>query len=296
MRFKKKTTSVGILLFACVFLFSKNFYAINNTYFSKNFEPINARTLVNKILKAVQDSRTLKYDLKLFERINGQMLSTSSSVKLQKSPRKLYLYLKGTELLWKENENNGNALVNPDGFPFYNLNLNPYGSVLRKNQHHTIHEIGFDYFADIIQNFSKKAGENFEKHFIYIGEEKCNNINCYKLMILFPEFGFENYMVKKNENLITIARKLKISEYLIIENNPQIDDYYEIKEGDKIKIPNSYAKTTTLYIDQKYFLPINIKIVDNKGLFEQYEYYFLQVNPKIADEEFIKTYKDYHFK
>ena len=36
----------------------------------------------------------------------------------------------------------------------------------------------------------------------------------------------------------------------------------------------------TLYIDQLYYLPISIKILDDKGLFEQYTISFVQVNPK----------------
>ena len=32
------------------------------------------------------------------------------------------------------------ALVNPNGFPWFNLKLNPVGSRMTKNQHHTIIE------------------------------------------------------------------------------------------------------------------------------------------------------------
>lgn len=295
MHFRIDKVIVTSLLLAVILTFSLSFR--NDPFFVPitNSESVNAHDLVNKVLEAVQASKTLKYDLKVSERIEGRMVNTGSSIKLQKSPRKLYLYLKGPELLWVEGKYNGNALVNPDGFPFYNLSLDPYGSVLRKNQHHTIHEVGFDYFADIIRNFSQKAGENFEKHFFYTGEEKWNNRNCYKLLITYPEFGFYSYTVKKDENIVLIAKRLKVSEYMILENNPQVHDYYAVKEGDKIKIPNGYAKTTILYVDQQYFIPINIKIFDDKGLFESYEYYHLQVNPKIEEVEFTPRYKDYHF-
>jgi len=50
-----------------------------------------------------------------------------------------------------------------------------------------------------------------------------------------------------------------------------------------------------MYIDKFYFLPISMKIEDDKGLFEEYNYMFLQVNPKIEDAEFTKDYKDYKF-
>jgi hypothetical protein len=42
-------------------------------------------------------------------------------------------------------------------------------------------------------------------------------------------------------------------------------------------------------------LPLSMKVNDDKGLFEEYNYYFLQVNPKFEEGEFTKTYKDYGF-
>ena len=46
---------------------------------------------------------------------------------------------------------------------------------------------------------------------------------------------------------------------------------------------------------QKTNLPVVIKIYDEQGLFEQYEYHNLQVNPVLKDIEFTKAYKDYKF-
>ena len=50
-----------------------------------------------------------------------------------------------------------------------------------------------------------------------------------------------------------------------------------------------------LYIDKATYLPRIIKVYDDKGLFESYEYHNLQLNPHIADEEFTKEYKGYKF-
>ena len=60
-------------------------------------------------------------------------------------------------------------------------------------------------------------------------------------------------------------------------------------------MPNAYAKDVVLYIDQLYNLPIGVKVSDDKGLFEQYDYFFLQVNPKIEETEFTTGYKEYKF-
>jgi outer membrane lipoprotein-sorting protein len=260
----------------------------------KSAEPT-AREIMDKMLVTIPNVKALKYHLKNSERIKGEMHHTESVVKLQAHPRKIYLYLKGPELLWIEGENNGHAFVNPSSFPYINLNLNPYGYLMRKDQHHTIHEMGYTYLAEVLQAVVKKAGSDFNKWFVLNGEERINNRTCYKITINFPGFGYTTYEVKRGENLIKIARKLAVAEYMILENNPRLKDYYDVKEGDKIQVPTGYAKTTIIYVDKLYFLPISTKIYDDKGLFEEYDYFSLQVNPVIADEEFTKNYKEYNF-
>ena len=261
-----------------------------------HYSPPSSREIIDQMLKAVDNVKTLTYHLKVNERIKGTILSTQSVVKLQRSPRKLYLFLYGPEVLWIEGKNNGNALVNPGAFPFFSLNLDPYGATLRKDQHHTIHEVGFDYLSDIIRASVKKTGDKFDRNFLFIGEEKGGARACYKIIITYPEFAFNNYTVKKGEDLVAIARKFKISEYMILENNPAVDNFSNVKEGQQIKIPNAYGKLTTLLIDKEYLLPIFNKIFDDKGLFESYEYQELKVNVKIPEEEFTKEFKGYHFK
>ena len=83
---------------------------------------------------------------------------------------------------------------------------------------------------------------------------------------------------------------------MILELNPKLNDFFDIlKKGQTLKVPNAYAKDVTLYVDQLYFLPVGVKVSDDKGLYEQYDYHFLQVNPKIDDAEFTKTFKGYRF-
>jgi len=255
----------------------------------------NNRELIDKIFDAVDNVKTLKYSLQCNERIKGRMQHTESKVKLQIAPRKLYLNIRGVEVLWIQGQNNGDALVNPNAFPYMNLNLDTYGSLMRKDQHHTIHEMGYQYLADILKDGLRRAGDNLDKYFKVLGDEKYNGRDCYKLSISFPDFAWVNYTIKKGENLTTLCRRLRISEYMVLENNPKIGWYNDVKEGQVIKIPNAYAKMTLLLIDKEYLLPVNNKVFDDKGLYETYEYYDLQVNPTIAPEEFTKTFKGYNF-
>lgn len=251
--------------------------------------------MLNDILKAIANVKTMRYDLQRTERVKGKMNFTESKVKLQVSPRKLYISLNGQEVLWIQGANNGNALINPGTFPYVNISLDPMGSLMRKNQHHTINELGVAYLGDILKGGIKRYGDKLEKYFVFLGEEKYMGRTCYKLSVSFPDFGWENYTIQKGENILTIAKRLCVSEYMILENNPKVSWYDDVKQGQVVKIPNVYAKIILLMIDKEYMLPISEKIIDDKGLYETYEYFNLKVNSPIAPEEFTKEYKDYKF-
>lgn len=256
----------------------------------------NTKTIVFKMIKSIDDVERLKYSLKITERGKKGFNYYESSVKLNRKPRKIYLYIKGIELLWVNGWNGNKAYVKPNSFPFVNLSLDPLGFLMRQDQHHTLNEMGFDYFGSVVEYIALKVNDKFDQYFKYEGEERYNNRPCYKIIIDNKDFGYENYVVGTNESITSIARKLHISEYMILEVNPKLNDYFDIlKKGQILKVPNAYAKHVTLYIDQLYYLPVGVKILDDKGLYEQYDYHYLQVNPKIEDEEFTKTYKDYKF-
>ena len=257
---------------------------------------LGAKDVIFKMIKSINDLERLKYSLKIIERGKKGFNYYESSVKLSRKPRKIYLYIKGIELLWVSGWNNNKAYVKPNSFPYVNLSLDPLGYLMRQDQHHTLNEMGVDYFGGLIEYMALKNVGKFDSYFKLEGEERINNRPCYKIVIDNKDFAYENYTVGENESITSIARKLHISEYMILLVNPKFKDYFDIlKKGQVIVVPNAYAKHVTLFIDQLYFLPISIKILDDKGLYEQYDYHFLQVNPKIDDAEFTKKYKDYKF-
>lgn len=273
----------------CIYLF------LSTLSFSQKQDYI-TKDLVFKMLKAIEEVKCLKYNLKITERGKKGDNHYESAVKLNRSPRKIYLYIKGIEVLWLSNWNNNKAYVKPNSFPYVNLSLDPLGSMMRQDKHHTINEMGFDYFGSIVNYLAVKVNDRFDQYFTQEATERYNNRPCYKITINNKDYAYETYTVSVNESITSIARKLHISEYKILEVNPKLNDYFDIlKKGQVLKVPNAYAKDVTLYIDQLYFLPIGVKVSDDKGLFEQYDYFFLQVNPKMDDAEFTTGYKDYKF-
>lgn len=257
---------------------------------------LNCKEIVTKSLKSIKEVKGLKYHLKITERGKKGFNYYESAVKFSRNPRLIYLYIKGIEVLWVQGQNDGKALVKPNSFPFFNLNLDPMGNLMRQDQHHTLNEMGYDYFASIIQNTVDRLGDKFEEVFSVEGTERINNRPCYKIVIDNKDFRYVDYTIGEGESITSIARKFHIAEYMILEKNPKFKDYFDIlRKGQVIKIPNWYCRTVVMYIDELYFLPISMKVSDDKGLFEEYNYHFLQVNPKFEEGEFTRSYKGYGF-
>ncbi|HTB07169.1 MAG TPA: hypothetical protein VK806_09475 [Bacteroidia bacterium] len=255
-----------------------------------------ARTILDGLFKSVENAQTLAYELDYSERkADGKYRKDSSNIKFQKTPFRVYMKMStGAEVLWGPDMNDGDALIHPDAFPYINLNLSTTGSIMRKNQHHGIEATGFAYFGSILKNVETKAGKAFDSRFLYLGEITFNGFHCYNLVVLSTSFKYEPYTVLKGENLLTIAKKLFVNDYMIqIHNN--LSSFSDVKAGQVIMVPTDYAQELTLYIDKTTMLPVLIKVVDDKGLFEEYHFRKLKVNPAFSANEFSKTFKDYHF-
>ncbi|MDH3650975.1 MAG: DUF1571 domain-containing protein, partial [Saprospiraceae bacterium] len=105
-------------------------------------DEVSAYDVTKRMISETKEINGLSYTMKRIERIEGQLNTQVSKVKLSRSPFRVYTkqeYPKaGIEVLYAEGTNHGKALVNPNGFPWINLKLDPLGRVMRKNQHHTI--------------------------------------------------------------------------------------------------------------------------------------------------------------
>jgi len=272
------------------------FFMLLFTSATKKNADLTCNEIVTKTLKSIKEVKGLKYHLKITERGKKGYNFYESNVKFSRNPRLIYLYIKGIEVLWVQGKNNGKALVKPNSFPYFNLNLDPMGDLMRQDQHHTLNEMGYDYFGSVIEYSKYKIGDNFDEYFKLMGEEKVNGRNAYKIIIDNKDFGYVDYTVGDHESITTIARKFFVAEYMIVEKNPKFKDYFDlVKKGQVIKIPTWYCKSVVMFIDKQYMLPISMKILDDKGLFEEYNYHFLQVNPTFEANEFTKDYKDYGF-
>jgi outer membrane lipoprotein-sorting protein len=263
---------------------------------------VNARKLAEDMLAKMAMIKTLKYRMYKKERLNGKYRESELDAKYHKSPFKIYMYMyspdPGVEVLYVDGANDGKAFVNPNKkiLSFLDLDFDPLGKTLRKDEHHTIFESGFEYMRGILKSVMKVAEEEgkFDEYCNVQGEVNFNGRPCHKVLLQYPKFQWIDYKVKSGEDVIKIARAKSLSEFMIMEKN-KLSNYTSVKAGQTIKIPNIYAKKVILYIDKLYLLPVFQEVHDDIGMFEEYHYKNLIVNPAIPETEFSRDFKDYKF-
>lgn len=252
--------------------------------------------LVMDMLDSAKKVSYLRYDMTSVERIETGYSISNTKVKLQVHPRKSYLVNTDNKLEVLYNpEISSKAIVKPHVFPYFTVNLEPRGNIMRKNQHFTIMDIGFDFTAKTIAIALSKEKEQIAKHLAYLGKVEKNKMNCYMLVYENTDFTYHDYTVQAKETVSGIAGKLTVNDYMLRTKNKLFDDYGYLKEGTVIKIPSFYCKKAIFYIDEKTMLPISISIYDEVGLFESYDFFNLEVNKPIPANEFKKDFKGYGF-
>jgi len=276
-------------------------FAISNF----SFAPIpenQTRTIVNKMLAAINAHKGCTFTMRSEERIVGMKNLRGGLIlnKINVSPKKIYLNMiedpnKGTEILYVEGENGGKAVVNPGKF-LPTLKLNPYSSLLTKDQHHTILSSGFSIVAKIVEQGVKRADERkqFDEVFKYVGDVTWNNRQCYKLVIEDPTWAITTYTAQKGENMYKIALKFLVPEYTMVEQSG-VKNFEEDLGGKTVKIATSYSKKTVMYIDKENNFPIFQEVSDDKGIFERYSFLNLVVNPAFKADEFTQDFSGYNF-
>jgi len=279
-----------------IFLFCLAVFMLSAKPIEQREPAVDARSILTALFKSVDNVKTLTYTMSHSERMDdGRILSDSSQVRSQKNPQKIFMKMSdGAEVLWCAGLNNGNAWVHPNSFPYVTLDLDPDGSIMRKNQHHGVQYAGYDYFKAVLKQSADKAGKNFDAHFLYVGEIVYQGISCYNILALDRDFGYLPYTVQKGETVLSIAKKLWLSEFMIMQHN-KLSSFTDIKTGETIMVPTDYGKLITLYIDKTTMLPLLIRVDDEKGLFEQYIFRHVKVDPTLPADAFSKENKEYHF-
>lgn len=257
--------------------------------------------IYNKMLEAVKNAKYTKFRMVKNERYEGKIVKSNQICAVQNNPRKIYMNIlegpnSGTEILYVQGENDGDAYASA-GKWVPTVSIDPYGSLARTKQRHTMFELGFEYTKEIIKHsYNAFINETITaENYQYGGIIKFDNRDVYSITLDNTNYKIYDYKVLAGEDIVKIARKLHLDEYGLLEMNPEVDDYDDVKEGQIIKVPSSFAKKVTMYIDTKTFMPVYQKISDLKGMIGEYEYHDVQINPVLKQGELTKDFDGYGF-
>lgn len=265
-------------------------------YIAAQSQQNKALLLISGMIDSVKAIKTARFKVNALERIQGNYNKVVSESKLQTKPRKLYMVNKEKklEILFVAGQYNNKAVVKPHVFPYLTLTLNPMGSLMHKNQHYSINELGFEFIARALEITLSKEKE-IGKSLTYLGTQVKNNYKCHMLMYETKVFPYVEYTVLENETVSSIAAKLNANDYIIRTKNNLYSEFGYLKAGTKLQIPVFYCKKTVFFLDEKTLLPISVSVFDDIGLLENYDFTNIILNKPIDPKEFTKEYKDYHF-
>lgn len=166
---------------------------------------------------------------------------------------------------------------------------------MRKNQHHTTKDAGFDLVISILEHLFEKYDAQLDQMLTMSGEVIYDDQKCHRIVFSNDQYKYIKYKVGADENVLEIARKYKLCSYLIMEKNQEISGYHDIQEGDELLIPNDYSPKMELLIDKVRFIPLSIKVYDDLGVFEHYQYSDVEIDPVFTDRDFSGDNQEYGF-
>jgi LysM repeat protein len=255
--------------------------------------------LIDKMIEKNKQIHSLKVSVSIKERVKGKIVEKLNNFIIQVNPFKVYFTEKkygiDIEGLYIQGKFNNQSLIASKGFPWMKLELDPMGSKMRNDTHHTIFEAGFGYFIGVMEGFKTEYGSKFPYMLSYQGLYQKGSVFFYKILIDNLNFKYVEYIVKKGENLHTIANKYHINDFMILEKN-NLSDYFDVKEGQKILIPNDYAKKLIFHLEKNNTLPLYVELYDDQGFYASYGFNNIVVNPKLDDSVFDVSNPNYHFK
>lgn len=269
-------------------------------YFSTYGQAITASSLINKVVEAVAKVKSYQFTMVTKERkLDNSFHYGKSSNKILVSPYCVYMKIiaeknNGTEILYNPSKYGKVAVLNAGKF-IPDMKLDPFGGILRKDQHHTVLEGGFRYSVDLLYSIKSQLGERFDELAKVESDIMFSDRLCYRISLNYDAFSYEKYVLKDKESLYSLSMQKKISEFLIIYHNKNVSDYSDVQTGKVIEIPNAFAKKAFIYVDKISFHPIGIEMYDEIGMFEKYEFQGVKYNPVFTADEFTKEYDGYGF-
>jgi outer membrane lipoprotein-sorting protein len=265
------------------------------------YDPV-ALAAIEAMTKASRDLRD--YTMTLVKReLRGKELSDPEMIVIKwQPPQRIYLHeiageWKGQEVLYALGWNKNRIKVHPGTFPYFTVNLDPYGNLAMAHSHHPVPDVSLVRFVDLVTANVQKARAKNVGTIRAVGREDLWGRSTMKLEMTTPPTG-TTPTIGKGETIWDVAKATGQDMYVILHANRARGwwraDHPE--RGDAVIVPDFYAGRMVLWIDDDLHLPIQADLYDHDGnLYEHYEHRELKVNVGLGDADFDPKHPGYHF-
>jgi outer membrane lipoprotein-sorting protein len=230
------------------------------------------------------------------QELYGSKLNAEETIILKfAKPFKVYVKYttppyKGREALYQGSKwNDGKIKASDKGLPTVNLEI--YGKMAMKDQHHPITHIGFDFaIKNTIKSIddAKAAGELDIKA---TGTDKIGGRGCTKIEVKYNSKAGQEHQSVKGDTWFSVSDKYSIDYYVLLHHNQGK------KLGkDTLWVPKYYGSKQEFCIDDASGLPIKSQTWDHNGkLYESYTYTKFNINVGLTDADFDPENENYGF-
>jgi len=202
--------------------------------------------------------------------MRGQWLSGSSYVSNDLSNRTTHVRTiapRANIIVDYPGDEEEQAKVHLDFFPYLTGHVSPYSRVLLRDQHHPITHLTPSYFIKIIENYLQTC-EDYEHCNLDDLENEIVRIQF--TPIPRPSYS---YTVKRETSVIELADSLRLNPYRIYELNDEEIKYDDpIIAGTKLTLPPYYADKAVFWLSKEHLLPIKVQFFQGQNLYEEYQF------------------------
>lgn len=231
------------------------------------FAQPDSHEIIRRAIASAKAVESAAFKIENTERFNGQLRTGSQEVRYRQQPFQLsmtFLYPDpGATIMYDATVNVDKMMYDPEGFPYMKMELDPLGALARNNNQHTIYEIGFDHIGRLLELIYENSDE-----ITLLSDNETQNL--VQISIKSRRRGLDRYIVGKGECTRSIAQKLKVSEYKLVELNESVKFFGDLKEGMELIVPEYYALEAIFDIDKRSYLPVKLSLSDELGLLAAY--------------------------
>ena len=156
-----------------------------------------------------------------------------------------------------------------------------------RNQHHLISDIGIGKLIRVILGELNKGQQDPSFRLSRREDDTVQKRAVWVIRGTFPNQQSRSYAVAPGDTIWSIAEKFDIDPYVIVHNNDNVADFFDLEAGKELRIPRYHGYRVETAVDKEWRLPLRIEIFDwSHRLYEAYTYTNMRCNPGFGDEDF----------